>query len=219
VINLGRTVLSKERKTAFQEEYIGHILIFCEGLTEKIYFDYFVSILEKSKFDDIQVVIETASGNASRVYKYAQRYLTEEENNRRYTNHQKYLVFDCDAPENVQNIIQQAGESCENFRMLLSNKMFEIWLLMHFENVEQALSKGELKNHLSKYLNREYKKANEGVVREIISNGDVSAAIANAERLCRTYKESGKNISQNINEMNPFTNVYELVEQLVGRVS
>lgn len=219
VLNLARTVLSNERQAAFKEEHLGRIIIYCEGQTEKQYFEYFASIIKKSKFDDIQVVIENASGNASRVYKYAQWHLEEEANNRKYMNYKKYLVFDCDAPEHVQEIIQQASESCEQFVMLLSNAMFEVWLLMHFERVTLPLRKGELMSRLSTHLHHEYNKASAGVVREILSNGDVNLAIENATAICGEYENSGKHVTQNIFEMNPYTTVHLLVEQFVGRIS
>ena len=214
-----RIQLDEPRRAAFKEEYLGRMIIYCEGQTEKEYFDFFASIIEKSKFDDIQVVIETASGNASQVYKYAQRHLENEENNRKYMNYKKYLVFDCDAPEHVQEIIQRASQSCEQFELLLSNAMFEVWLLMHFERVEESWSKVELLNRLSGYLHHEYKKASAGVVREILSKGDVNLAIENGLALCEAYAIEGKHVTQNIESMNPYTNVHLLVEQFAGRIS
>ena len=62
---MARTELIGVRRHNYKDLNIGQILIFCEGQTEKYYFDYFAEILNNSnKYDDIQVEIETATGNA-----------------------------------------------------------------------------------------------------------------------------------------------------------
>lgn len=44
---MGRTLLSPQRLSGTKETNIGRIIIFCEGATEKHYFDYFAEILKK----------------------------------------------------------------------------------------------------------------------------------------------------------------------------
>lgn len=44
---MGRTLLSTQRLSAIRKTNIGRIIIFCEGKTEKYYFDYFAEILKK----------------------------------------------------------------------------------------------------------------------------------------------------------------------------
>ena len=44
---MGRTVLSNQRLTEIKKTNIGRIIIFCEGKTEKFYFDYFVQKLSE----------------------------------------------------------------------------------------------------------------------------------------------------------------------------
>ncbi|WP_170253951.1 RloB domain-containing protein [Acetobacterium paludosum] len=94
---MARTVLSTKRLSQTKEMNIGQTIIFCEGPTEKIYFDYFSEIIEKNKFTDIQVEVETVGGNARTVLNFANAFLANEKNNRKFTNYAKYLVFDCDA--------------------------------------------------------------------------------------------------------------------------
>lgn len=110
VMKMARTILQSSRHSNFRDANIGHMIIFCEGLTEKLYIEHFVSIINKNKFNDIIVEIESAEGNASRVLKYAESYLKLESNNRKYSNYKKYLIFDCDSPPNIQATINKMLE-------------------------------------------------------------------------------------------------------------
>lgn len=98
---MGRTQLSPERKSQIKKTNIGRIIIFCEGKTEKFYFDYFAGIIKKNKYTDIKVEVKTANGNAQTVLNFAESFMSEEENNRKFGNYGKYLVFDCDDPPNI----------------------------------------------------------------------------------------------------------------------
>ncbi|MDR0964638.1 MAG: RloB family protein [Clostridium sp.] len=53
---MSRTQLSQQRLYATKEINIGRIIIFCEGKTEKYYFDYFAEIINKNKYNNIEVV-------------------------------------------------------------------------------------------------------------------------------------------------------------------
>ena len=134
---MARTKLSLQRLSAIKKTNIGRIIIFCEGKTEKYYFDYFAEIINKNKYTDVEVVLETANGNAQTVLNYAESFMSNEECNRKFSNYGLYLVFDCDAPPNIQAVIQAAW----NYELLISNYLFETWLLMHFEDVTAKLPK------------------------------------------------------------------------------
>jgi hypothetical protein len=218
-MRLGRTILSPSRQKNIKNTNLGHMILFCEGLTEKYYFEYFTDIIEKNKFNDVRIEIESADGNSRRVLKFADDYLTVEDNNRKYSNYKKYLVFDCDAPPNIQKIIDKICLSENGYEMLVSNYLFETWLLMHFENVTEKISKEHTYKRLSEHLVNEYKKASSGLIREIIQNGSVEEAMKNAERLAEKYSQEGKNICNSIGKMNPYTNVNILVEQLLAVIS
>lgn len=218
-MRLGRTILSPSRQKNIKNTNLGHVILFCEGLTEKYYFEYFTDIIEKNKFNDVRIEIESADGNSSRVLKFADEYLTIEDNNRKYSNYKKYLVFDCDAPPNIQKVIDKICLSENNYEMLVSNYLFETWLLMHFENVTEKISKEHTYRRLSEHLVNDYKKASAGLIREIIQNGSVEEAMKNAENLAEKYSQEGKNICNSIGKMNPYTNVNILVEQLLAVIS
>jgi hypothetical protein len=67
VTQMGRTVLSSRRLSQTKKANIGRVIIFCEGKTEKYYLDYFSEIINKNKYTDVIVEIETANGDARTV--------------------------------------------------------------------------------------------------------------------------------------------------------
>ena len=215
MIRMARTKLSLQRLSAIKKTNIGRIIIFCEGKTEKYYFDYFAEIINKNKYTDVEVVLETANGNAQTVLNYAESFMSNEECNRKFSNYGLYLVFDCDAPPNIQAVIQAAW----NYELLISNYLFETWLLMHFEDVTAKLPKIEIYRRLSKYLGGQYAKGRKGKTREIVQNGNIEKAIDNARALELQYANDDKSMFTSIKEMNPYTSVYKLIEQFMAEIS
>ena len=218
---MARLQLSQQRVTAAKKLNIGKVLLFCEGNTEKYYFDYFAKIINKdeNKYNNVIIATEAANGNAQTVLNHSIDFLSEEENNRLFSNYGKYLVFDCDAPQDIASVITQAKANTNNYHLLVSNHFFETWLLMHFEEVDEKLSKRKTYERLSSHLTSQYKKGQKGRTREIILNGDVEKAIENARTLENRYIQLGKSIYDSIGDMNPYSNVYTLVEQLMLLIS
>lgn len=212
---MARTVLSPQRLSETKKTNIGRIIIFCEGKTEKYYFDYFAEIIKKNKYTAVEVVLETANGNALTVLNYADSFMSDEEHSRRFSTYGKYLAFDCDDPPNVQSVIRAA----KDYELLISNHLFEIWLLMHFEDVKVRLSKREIYRRLSDHLHSIYSKGHRGKTREIVQNGDIEKAIDNAKALELQYVEDSKSVFTNIKEMNPYTSVHRLIEQFMVEIS
>ena len=212
---MGRTRLSPQRLSETKKTNIGRIIIFCEGKTEKYYFDYFAEIIKKNKYTDIEVILETANGNARTVLNFANEFMTDEKHNQKFSTYGKYLAFDCDDPPDIQAVVLAAAE----YELLISNHLFETWLLMHFEDVEEKLSKGEIYRRLSFHLHGTYSKGHKGKTREIVRNGNVEKAIDNARILERRYAVEGKSIFTDIRDMNPFTSVYKLIEQFMVEIS
>lgn len=218
---MSRLHLSRQRITETKKQNIGKIILFCEGITEKYYFDYFAEIINKdeNKYNNVVIETEAANGNAQAVLNYSNDFLSREDKNRLFSNYGKYLVFDCDAPNNIASIINNACSNSNEYHLLISNHFFETWLLMHFEEVNKKLSKRETYARLSAHLSEKYKKGRKGRIRQIISLGDIEKAIENAERLERQYVSKGKSIYDSIDDMNPYTNVYTLIQQLLLLIS
>lgn len=210
---MARTMLSSTRKHDFEEPNIGQIIIFCEGETEEYYFDYFAEII-RNKYNHIIVETQTVGSDAQAVLDYADKFIGDVNNNRKYKDCDKYLVFDCDAPTNIQEIVNKTRGS--DYILLVTNYSFETWLLMYFEEVNVARKNFATIQELEKFLHDErYKKGSKGKVREIIQNGDFERASDNADRLMKTYSDSGLTIYSDIDKMNPYTNVHELVKQFM----
>lgn len=216
---MGRTKLSKERAVEVKRQNIGKLIVFCEGMTEKNYLDYFAEIINKNKYTDVHIETETANGNAKTVCNFADSFLNDEINSSKYVHYNKYVIFDCDDPPNIQNVIAEVVSPNRGYSLLVSNYIFEIWLLMHFENVNCQLSKQKTYQKLGMHLGKEYKKADSGIIREIINNGSIEEAIRNAYELESKYELENKTILSNIVEMNPYTNVYSLIEQFMVEIS
>ncbi len=217
---MGRLLI---RNRSIESKYInlGKIIIFCEGLTEKYYLDYFSNIICKkpNKYNEVEILTETACGNAQAVLNYANDFLSKDDNNSKYSDYEKYLVFDCDAPNNIQDVIINASSNTNNYKLLISNYFFETWLLMHFENIDGKLSKRKTAERLTYNLDNCYEKANEGIIREIINNGDVEKAIDFSKQISEKYSSLGYSYLSSIKKMNPFSNLYLLIEEFLIYIS
>lgn len=214
------------REVATKEPSIGKIIIFCEGMTEKNYFDYFAKIINdgKNKFNEIKVeVLPPAGGNARRVFNFAEEFLNEKCNISKYQYYQKFLSFDCDAPDDIQNVINDMISSTNNYELLISNLLFETWLLMHFENVDLPLKKLNTLYKLAKALGMvgytKKHKNKSGLTRKVLNCGNIKKAIENAEILHKKYEDSGQTIKRDIKQMNPYTTVHKLVKEFLIAIS
>ncbi len=212
---MGRTQLSSQRLSETKKTNIGRIIIFCEGKTEKYYFDYFAEIIKKNKYTDVEVILETANGNSQTVLNFANEFMGNEKHNQKFNTYGKYLAFDCDDPPDIQAVVLAATE----YELLISNHLFETWLLMHFEDVEEKISKRETYQRLSSHLHGAYSKGHKGKTREIVQNGNIEKAIDNARALEKQYDAEGKSMFTSIKDMNPFTSVYKLIEQFMVEIS
>ncbi|QNU67419.1 RloB domain-containing protein [Ruminiclostridium herbifermentans] len=215
-----KTTLTPERKVAIEKQFLGRIIIFCEGMTEKLYLDYFANIInKKNKYTDIKIETESANGNSRKVFNFANNFMESESNNRKYINYTKYLIFDCDSPKDIQSVINDMIASTKEYNLLVSNFLFEVWLLMHFEIVDSKMSKKKIYEKLGIHLANDYVKANAGTIREIIRKGSVEDAIKNAQKLYELHESAGNKIENNIKDMNPYTNVHKLLEQFMLEIS
>lgn len=209
-----------------RKQFLGKLIIFCEGKTEYNYFNHFARIVNgnRDKYSHIRLEPINTEGNSRHVLNYAESFFKEGSNSSYYSTYEKYLVFDCDAPEDIQSVINEMRAATKTYELLLTNILFETWLLMHFEVVENRLTKFQTYRKIidalrvEKYKSKE--KASEGIIRKAIGNGDnVKFAIQNAKTLEKKYKEENLNIDDNIVNMNPFTLVHILVDRSRGRSS
>ena len=219
---MARLDVFSPRKTEQMQVHIGKVVLFCEGVTEKNYFDYFATIINnnQNKYSHIEIRPLLSGGNAKTVFNYAEDYLSDDSNARELYLYDKYLVFDCDDPDNIEQVILEMLKSSNNYKLLLSNLLFETWLLMHFEDIDKPLRKVETYKkiakelHLDKYESSE--KAMPGIIPKIVGNGDnIRKAINNAKELSSIYYAKGFNVEKDIENMNPYTSIHEFMEKLL----
>lgn len=223
---MARLNLKHARTIGSMKQHLGKVLLFCEGETEYNYFNHFARIIEgnRIKYAHIQIEFVRAGGNAQAVLNRANEFFEEGDNASQYVNYEKYLVFDCDAPPNIQKVIEEALGSSHEFKLLLTNYLFELWLLMHLQRIEaRPLDKREIINRFRAELGVErYKneqKSSEGTIRKVIGDGqNVKNAIDNAKELEEIYESKGYSVTEDISKLNPYTTVHKLVEEILMEI-
>ena len=172
VINIARLNPFISRQVGTRESNLGKVLLFCEGFTEVYYFEHFAQIIRsnQNKYAHLNIVSIPAEGNAQRVLEFAEHFLDNEDNLRQFSLYEKHLVFDCDAPQQIEKVITEMISSSNEYTLSITNLLFETWLLMHFEYVEFAFSntKKKVGIRLDKALGRKYVKSDPGIIRQII---------------------------------------------------
>lgn len=220
---MARINIAIPRTTNTIKTNLGKILIFCEGFTEYNYFNYFSNIFKSTKYNEIEVKLENAEGNAQTVLKSANTFLANEKNKKEFCYHNIYLVFDCDDPPNIQTVVNEMLNSENGYKLLLTNWLFETWLLMHFEEVNQFIKKIQVYRKLEEHLgliNYSKFKNSEGIIRQIIGDGkNISNAIENAIKLEKIMKEKNLNISKNLKDMNPYTTMHEIMAPILDELA
>ena len=225
-----RLVNGERKITNPKPENAGKLLIFCEGYTEYNYLDYFRNYIDNNlrvKYSDIVIEPINAEGNAMHVYNYAEEFLGIAENASKYLHYEKHLVFDCDAPENIQEVIALMKDSENDYILDYSNLLFETWLVMHFQNLESDKdnSKRAILRLMRDYLDvtkyTKKMKSSKGTIGKILgSNGNekIRAAIENAKALEKHWRDTGKDMDKDITQMNPSVDIYKLIERLLDEI-
>ncbi len=218
---MARLNVNIPRTSDTRDPNLGKVVVFCEGSTETNYFSHFASIIEnnRDKYSRLDILSLNAEGNAKAVLNFANEFLSDDKNERYFKYYKKYLVFDCDAPKDIQNVIKEM-DIAKDYILLPSNLLFETWLLMHLEEIDKPLRKRatyeklKLALCIEKYNNKN--KASPGIIRQIIEDGtSVRLAIVNAKKLQAKWDSLDYSIQENILHMNPYTAVYSLVEDIL----
>ncbi len=89
------------------------------------------------------------------VFKYAEDFLLDEVHASQYLYYEKHLVFDCDAPKEIQSVINLMKQSKNEYYLDYSCLLFETWLVMHFQdlNLEEDVKKRKIIRLMREYLN------------------------------------------------------------------
>ena len=124
-----------------------------------------------------------------------------------------WIVFDCDQHPHKPETFKGAAE--DGIGVAFSSISFETWILLHFTYSTRSYgSCDELVKVLDRHYTNGYDKAMNNLFEET-AGADYSrllTAISNARRLDREMLKV--NVGKPIYELNPYTNIYELLEAI-----
>lgn len=60
---------SQQRKTEVKKQNTGKLVLFCEGATERYYFEHFAAIInqDQNEYNNVVIATKLANGNAQQV--------------------------------------------------------------------------------------------------------------------------------------------------------
>jgi len=152
---------NKKRKVAHKK-----VLIFVEGKSEEIYFQFLRQKLRLANVVIKPVVLSNAGIN------WVEKAKLMMKNNKKYRVDKDtdiYVVFDKDEFSNNELQKMEKSAKMANINIGLSNIMFEVWLLAHFQNLQsQYIPKNILLEKLSFHLDKKYKKADTDILEMIV---------------------------------------------------
>ncbi len=212
---------SKRRKQDIRNK-IAYFLIVCEGTkTEPNYFKSFKKDVRSYVCEaDIEGKGESTIKLVTSCIKIREQ---KEKVGKKYD--RVWVVFDRDSFEPVQfnNAITMA--EANGIRAAWSNEAFELWYLLHFDKLENGMSRKDYKAKLEEKINAriaeirkkkkkkpnfKYKKNDPNMYAIIGEYGDQEQAIKRAKDLLKIHQGT------QYHTHNPCTKVYLLIEELNG---
>lgn len=176
------------------------VLIYCEGETERIYFEQ-MRILKRSKM--VSVKIKNVKRSAIKLAQHAYRDASYQ-----YFD-EVWIVFDKD--DLTEKQLEEVNDFCEenSIHIAYSNEAFELWLLLHFEEVDlsekypRAVLNDKMEQHLgvTRYFRH---KADEAVIAPIALRHEV--AIKNCTHMMSLRKTESRD--------NPYCNIHEMIKYI-----
>ncbi len=204
----------KQGKKNKSRELITYFLIVCEGeKTEPNYFKCFPKQVGKAIYD-----IKFDGGGISTLRVVEKAIELRDKSMQKYD--RVWAVFDRDSfkADSFNSAILKARAN--NIECAWSNEAFELWYLLHFHNRVTAMTRDEYKKAIEKAVNEKlgkkkepflYKKNNPLMYVLLNRIGRQDLAIKWAKDL------SNKIEGQSFADYNPQTQVFKLVEELIGQ--
>jgi len=211
---LNRGGHKRQRKEAIKVVGPGNYLIVTEGTeTEVNYFNNIKRIIEHSFrnniiVDRISLKVE-GSGRSTTV-------LVNEAIKKRSlgTYSEVWVVFDKDENEDFDVAIALAKK--EDLNVAWSNECFELWLLLHFQDLKAVIPRADYYSKIGYHFKKRginkgiYEKNMMGIFDITFSLVDI--AIQRSKSLIYDYEKDGNFCPS---KMNPCTTIQELVEKLI----
>lgn len=196
------------------------VLIVTEGSqTEPKYFEHFKT---RQNNIDIRVVGSRSSAGETDYVSLVRKAREYQERNQlsAATGDSVWVIADADVNYNnpkpiaeKNSKLNQARKMADNkgINLLLSSPCFEVWLLLHYQYTTKFIKDyADMKSVLQKYIPTYTKTAD---VYELI-NDRTKTAIENAKRVERHHLQDGCKLPFGV-DVNPFTDVYKLLERLL----
>jgi hypothetical protein len=196
----------KQGKNNRSRELITYFLIVCEGeKTEPNYFKCFPKQVGKIIYD-----IKFDGGGISTLKVVEKAIELRDKSMQKYD--RVWAVFDRDSfkANSFNSAILKARAN--NIKCAWSNEAFELWYLLHFHNRVTAMTRDEYKKAIEKAVNEKLGKKKEPLMYALLNKiGRQDLAIKWAKDL------SDKSAGQSFADYNPQTQVFKLVEELLGQ--
>lgn len=181
--------------------------------TEKNYFD-----LVKSKKSIYDVKVEFHNDDPAGLVKIGAQLLKSGAN-------QVWCVFDIDNTFEEGSLIASLKLSSETgVNIVFSNVAFEVWLLSHYEKVENPMNNSQLLKAMNELLLKKlgetagYNKSDKDILKRRflpqLDTAVTNSKIVYQKRVAEHEKKYDGNKGYRIWEWNPCTNVYMLIEAL-----
>ena len=179
--------------------------IFCEGTTEKLYFDKyrFEERIGRLKIKSVKTGYTNANGIIQKAINFAK-------NNRNFqTGDLIACVFDRDA--NTNNQLEKAKSLAENEGIFLSfsNPCFEYWILCHYGYFPSVYEVNEVIDKI-KGFSPDYKKNDPELYSKTCDK--LTIAKNNAKRIQKTHED--KNTELISRESNPLSLVFHIIDKI-----
>ena len=210
---------TQSNKKRSKKEIHVSILIVCEGTkTEPNYFKSFSKKIGQFVFD---INTEGTGKNTMGVVKKA----IELRNNSMTKFDRVWAVFDRDSFKSSSFNSAISKANANNISCAWSNEAFELWYLLHFQFRNTAMSRTEYAKAIESEVNKKWNKKtpykyfkNDEYPDKITKTynilqkyGNQNNAIENAKKLSEEYRDT------KYQNHNPRTQIFELVEQLIGK--
>ena len=189
------------------------IFVFCEGETEKTYFD---SLRIKYRQEIILVVKDEKQ---NKLIEYVESWiLTEKLDFEKDSNDCVWCVLDVEKDKDYWNtkVIPkiQSFQDNKNKFIVFSNPCFELWLLLYFKYTTKIYTPNELYDELTKILGGKYKKG-ESIKQYLHKLEDIQIAIDNSKKLIKEHKTQERDILDF--NSNPVTTIHLLIESIIKK--
>lgn len=189
-----------------------YFLIVSEGTrTEPIYFEYWADLLPRNLLRTIDV--KGVGDNTVNVVKKAIELRDRRKANTKLPDYDEvWAVYDKDdfPAEHYHSAIALATK--EGIESGHSNQSFELWYVLHFQFLQNALHRSDYIKILTKQFGFKYTKNSKRVVAHLMKNGNLDQAIKWAKELEEMHDEVAESSSC------PSTRIYELISRLKGYV-